>query len=77
MYRGILTRKFVCSFNDGKKIEVESVRFCSMDDDEIGAISYSITPGNFSGQVKFTPYLDFNVRNKDSNHNEMFWEGES
>ena len=74
MYRGILTRKFVCSFNDGKKIEVESVRFCSMDDDEIGAISYSITPVNFSGQVKFTPYLDFNVRNKDSNHNEMFWE---
>ena len=74
MYRGILTRKFVCSFNDGKKIEVESVRFCSMHDDEIGAISYSITPVNFSGQVKFTPYLDFNVRNKDSNHNEMFWE---
>ena len=74
MYRGILTRKFVCSFNDGKKIEVESVRFCSMHDDEIGAISYSITPVNFSGQVKFTPYLDFNVRNKDSNHNEMFCE---
>ena len=74
MYRGILTRKFVCSFNDGKKIKVESIRFCSMHDDEIGAISYSITPVNFSGQVKFTPYLDFNVRNKDSNHNEMFWE---
>ena len=74
MYRGILTRKFICSFKDGKKIEVESIRFCSMHDDEIGAISYSITPVNFSGQVKFTPYLDFNVRNKDSNHNEMFWE---
>ena len=73
MYRGILTRKFVCSFNDGKKIEVESVRFCSMHDDEIGAISYSVTPINFSGQIKFTPYLDFNVRNTDSNHNEMFW----
>ena len=73
MFRGTLSRKFVCSFKDGKQIEVESVRFCSMDDDEIGAISYSIKPINFSGQIKFTPYLNFNVRNIDSNHNEMFW----
>ena len=73
MFRGTLSRKFVCSFKDGKQIEVESIRFCSMDDDEIGAISYSVTPINFSGQIKFTPYLDFNVRNTDSNHNEMFW----
>ncbi len=73
MFRGTLSRKFVCSLKDGKQIEVESIRFCSMDDDEIGAISYSVTPINFSGQIKFTPYLDFNVRNTDSNHNEMFW----
>ena len=73
MFRGTLSRKFVCSLKDGKQIEVESIRFCSMDDDEIGAISYSVTPINFNGQIKFTPYLDFNVRNTDSNHNEMFW----
>ena len=77
MFSGTLSRQFICSFKDGKEIEVESYRFCSMDDDELGVISYSVKPLNFSGHIKFTPYLDFNIRNTDSNYNEMFWEEES
>ena len=45
-----------------------------MDNDELAAISYSIKPLNFSGNIKFTPYLDFDVRNQDANYGDMFWE---
>ena len=73
MRNGTLTRKFTCELKNGKIIQIKSTRFCSMNDDEIGAISYSIKPINFSGNVTFIPYLDFNVRNSDSNYNEFFW----
>ena len=32
-----------------KMVEVEAIRFCSMADDETGAIKYTITPLNFNG----------------------------
>jgi maltose phosphorylase len=73
MYEGTLTRSFRCIFPNKKEIEVKSIRFCSMEREEIAAISYSITPINFSGNVKFTPYLDCNVKNHDSNYDEFFW----
>ena len=74
MQTGVLTRHFTCKLQDGKEVEVKSVRFCSMDNDELAAISYSIKPLNFSGNIKFTPYLDFDVRNQDANYGDMFWE---
>jgi maltose phosphorylase len=77
MYEGTLTRTFRCVFSNGKEIEVKSIRFCSMEREEIAAISYSITPINFSGNVKFTPYLDCNVKNHDSNYDEFFWTEDS
>ncbi len=77
MYRGTLTRKFRVALSNGKEIEVESIRFCSMEREEVAAISYSVTPINFSGNIKFTPYLDGKVSNHDSNYNEMFWEEDS
>jgi maltose phosphorylase len=45
--------------------------------EEVAAISYSVTPLNFSGNIKFTPYLDGKVNNHDSNYNEFFWEEDS
>ena len=74
MQTGVLTRHFTCKLQDGKEVEVKSVRFCSMDNDELAAISYSIKPLNFSGNIKFIPYLDFDVRNRDANCGDMFWE---
>ena len=73
MYTGTLTRNFRCVMPNNKEIEVTSTRFCSMANEEIAAIRYSITPLNFSGNVKFTPYLDCNVNNADSNYDEFFW----
>jgi len=73
MFTGTLTRKFKCIVGENKEIEVISRRFISMDNEEIAAIEYNITPINFSGNVKFTPYLDGNVTNSDSNYDEFFW----
>jgi maltose phosphorylase len=73
MQTGTLTRKFVCVLNGNKEVEVETVRFCSMANDEIAAIRYSIKPLNFSANFKIAPYLDGRVNNADSNYNEFFW----
>jgi maltose phosphorylase len=77
MQKGLLKRTFRVVFASGKELEVESIRFCSMEREEIAAISYSVTPLNFSGNVKFTPYLDGNVSNHDANYDEFFWQEDS
>ena len=77
MKQGLLIRRFRVRFDSGKELEVESTRLCSMADDELAAIRYSVTPINFSGNVKFTPYLDGKVMNHDSNYDEFFWDEDS
>lgn len=77
MKTGTLSRKMKIRFKNGKEIEVESLRFCSMHEEEIAAIRYAVSPLNFSGNIKFTPYLDGNVMNHDSNYDEFFWEEDS
>jgi maltose phosphorylase len=77
MQTGTLSRKVKLELSNGKVVEIESIRFCSMANPEIAAISYSVTPINFSGNVKFTPYLDGNVVNHDSNYDEFFWNPDS
>ena len=77
MKSGTLSRRMKVRFKSGKEIEVESLRFCSMHDEQVAAIRFIVTPLNFSGNVKFTPYLDGNVMNHDSNYDEFFWEEDS
>jgi maltose phosphorylase len=74
MRTGLLQRSFAATFPDGKKVKVESKRFCSMAHGEIGAIRYSITPLNFSAKATLSIYVDADVVNKDSNYDEKFWE---
>jgi maltose phosphorylase len=74
MKEGVLIRSFDLEMPSGRIIRAEVKRFCSMADDETAAIRYAITPLNFTGTIRFQPYLDGNVRNHDSNYEEMFWE---
>lgn len=74
MRTGLLSRSFAATFPDGKKIKVDSKRFCSMAHGEIGAIRYSITPLNFSSKATLSIYADADVVNKDANYDEKFWE---
>jgi len=74
MKTGLLIRSFAATFPDGKKVKVESKRFCSMANGEIGAIRYSVTPLNFSSKATLAIYVDADVVNKDANYDEKFWE---
>ncbi len=74
MQEGYLKRTFTAKTAGGKIVNVEAIRFCSMADDECGAISYKVTPQNFSGKIVFTPFIDGDVSNKDSNYDEKFWD---
>ena len=73
MKRGVLERECVVELPSGKRVSLSSQRFCNMVDDESGAIRYAITPLNFDGQITLTPYLDGNIRNRDANYDETFW----
>ncbi len=74
MKEGTLKRLFSLRLADGKELEIESLRFCSMHNEDVAAISYSLTPINFSGMVRFTSYLNGRVNNHDANYDEFFWD---
>ena len=74
MKEGYLYRSFTLVIEEFKKLEIETKRFLSIPDRECGAIEYKITPVGFSPKIKYTPYLDFDVKNHDSNYDEKFWE---
>lgn len=73
MKEGTLSRSFTAATPEGKEVKVESIRIVSMVRHEIGAIRYSVQPLNFSGEITVTPYLDGDIKNKDSNYDEKFW----
>lgn len=73
MKEGYLQRSFTATLPSGKSVSVITTRFNSMVRNRIGAIAYQVTPLNFSGEAKITPYIDFDVVNADSNYDEKFW----
>lgn len=73
MLEGTLERSFMAKLPSGKTLQINSLRFCSLKDDESGVIRYSIRPLNFSSHAKVIISLDGDISNKDSNHGEKFW----
>ncbi|MDB5262042.1 MAG: maltose phosphorylase [Adhaeribacter sp.] len=73
MREGYLERTFRAQLPSGKLVEVSSLRFTSIADDELGAIRYAIMPLNFSGSITMAPYLDAGIKNADANYDERFW----
>lgn len=73
MQQGYLERTFAIYVGAGR-VEIASRRFLSLKRDEIGAIRYAVRSVDFSGEILFTPYIDGNVVNQDSNYDERFWE---
>lgn len=74
MQQGYLERSFVAELSNGKQIKVLAKRFCSIVDEEAGAISYAITSLNFDGEIGITPFIDGDVSNQDANYDEKFWD---
>ncbi|WP_026881635.1 glycoside hydrolase family 65 protein [Clostridium akagii] len=74
MKEGYLYRSFIATLKSGNEVKIETKRFVSIVDKEIGAIEYSITPLNFNGNITISPYLDGDIKNEDANYDEKFWE---
>lgn len=74
MHHGYLHRFCTIRLQNGKEIKIDALRFCSLANDEVGQVDYTITPLNFNGEIKITPYLDGDVKNRDSNYEERFWD---
>jgi len=75
MKLGYLERTFAL-YKGERRLEISVRRFLSMKRDEIGAIRFAIRSVDYAGPVSFTPYLDGNVVNQDSNYDEKFWDME-
>lgn len=73
MQKGILYRKMDITMSNNVRLVIESSRFTSMANDELGALSYTVKSINYSGVIHISPYLDFDVVNQDSNYDENFW----
>lgn len=74
MREGWLSRSFTATLKNGTAIQVKTKRFLSLTIEEVGAISYSITPLNKNTRITYTPYLDAGITNMDSNWDDKFWE---
>lgn len=74
MKEATLSRSFTAELSNGNIVKVDALRFLSAVYPEIGAIKYSITLANFSGNLNITPYLDGDIKNEDSNYDEKFWD---
>lgn len=73
MKEGWYKRSFSATLSNDITINVAIVRFLSLDFDEVGAISYSITPKQTTAEITFEPYLDSGIKNEDSNWDDTFW----
>ncbi|RLD17610.1 MAG: glycoside hydrolase family 65 protein [Bacteroidetes bacterium] len=72
MQRGLLQREFLIETSTGK-IRFSFERFCSMADNETGAVRVKINSLSFSGRIRIDAYLDWQVTNEDANWDESFW----
>ncbi len=74
MKQACLRRSFHATLPNGNEIEVKTSRFLSIVNDETGVIRYAVKAMNFSGKISFTPFIDGDIRNADSNYDEQFWD---
>ncbi len=74
MRYGYLQRNCVIRLKSGKELSINSLRLCSITDDQAGAVRYEVTALNFDETIKITPYLDGDISNKDTNYGEKFWD---
>lgn len=74
MKNGLLQRQFTAILANGQTLAVKSTRFCSRAESETAWIKYQIEPINFSGKIQVVSAVNGDVRNEDSNYDEVFWE---
>jgi len=73
MKEGYLERSFKVTVSGNKTIEINSRRFLSMAEPDLGIIRYSVRSIDFEGKLDYTVYIDADVRNEDTNYGNKFW----
>lgn len=73
MKEGWYRRTFKAITANDIEVEVNILRFLSLEIDEVGAIKYQLTLKNKSARVKMGPYVDAGITNEDSNWDDAFW----
>jgi maltose phosphorylase len=74
MKEGYLERSFKIFVSRNKTIEINTRRFLSMAEPDLGIIRYSVNSVDFAGKLNFTVYIDADVKNEDANYGKKFWE---
>ena len=70
----VLQRGFTVELTSGKRLKVETIRFLSIVEPEIGAIKYTITPLNFSDKLTLIPFIGFETRDNDDKKDGKLWD---
>jgi len=73
MKEGYLERSFKVTVSRNKTIEINSRRFLSMAEPDLGIIRYAVRSLDFEGTLTYNVYIDGDVRNKDANYGKKFW----
>ena len=73
MKEGYLERSFKLSVSKNKTIEINTKRFLSMAEPDLGIIRYSVRSVDFEGKISFAGSIDADVRNEDTNYGKKFW----
>lgn len=76
MEQGLLSKSITFKTSQQETFRIESTRFCSWDTKELGVIHYKLTSEDYNGKIEIETYLDFDIRNEDSNYDEHFWNAE-
>jgi maltose phosphorylase len=72
---GVFSKDIAIELASGNQLQISSQRFCSISNYQVAQIDYEVKALNFSGKIALISYLDGDVTNKDSNHDERFWNG--
>ena len=74
MRKGLIKRDCSIKLKNGAELNIQSERFCSLDNDELACLSYKLAVKNFKGTISIESILDFDISNEDSNYDQKFWE---
>lgn len=74
METGILTRSFTVTLKDNTKVKFGFQRFLSIVKKELAVIRLTVEVLAGKADLQIVSKLDSNVRNEDSNYDELFWE---
>ena len=73
MQSGTYSRTFQCTLQDDNVLQIESLRFLSLDQINLGAIRYTVQVIQGTAALEISPYLNAGITNQDSNWKDQFW----